>query len=92
MRARLFDTDRVEINISVNGAIPVKSDESGARKGMPDLDPTVEIGHISGCGTHQVLTHIYLETKATSTFRDSHRFEQYQTEQGSFLTYEKDRA
>jgi outer membrane protein len=44
MRARLFDTDRVEINISVNGAIPVKSDKSGARNGMPDLDPTFEIG------------------------------------------------
>jgi outer membrane scaffolding protein for murein synthesis (MipA/OmpV family) len=44
MRARLFDTDRVEINISVNGAIPVKSDESDVRKGMPDLDPTFEIG------------------------------------------------
>jgi outer membrane protein len=44
MRARLFDTDRVEINISVNGAIPVKSEESGARSGMPDLDPTFEIG------------------------------------------------
>jgi outer membrane protein len=44
MRARLFNTNRVEINISVNGAIPVKSDESGARNGMPDLDPTFEIG------------------------------------------------
>jgi outer membrane scaffolding protein for murein synthesis (MipA/OmpV family) len=44
MRARLFDTDRVEINISVNGAIPVNSDESDARSGMPDLDPTFEIG------------------------------------------------
>jgi len=44
MRARLFNTNRVEINISVNGAIPVRSDESGARNGMPDLDPTFEIG------------------------------------------------
>lgn len=44
MRARLFDTDRVEINVSVSGAIPVKSDNNGAREGMPDLDPTVEIG------------------------------------------------
>lgn len=44
MRARLFDTDRVEINVSINGAIPVKSDDSDARKGMPDLDPTFEIG------------------------------------------------
>jgi hypothetical protein len=44
MRARLFDTDRVEINVSVSGAIPVNSDDSGARRGMPDLDPTFEIG------------------------------------------------
>jgi len=44
MRARLFNTDRLELNISVNGAIPVNSDESGARSGMPDLDPTFEIG------------------------------------------------
>ncbi len=44
MRARLFDTDRLEINISVNGAIPVKSDESDVRSGMPDLDPILEIG------------------------------------------------
>ena len=44
MRARLLDTDRLELNISVNGATPVNSDESGARSGMPDLDPTFEIG------------------------------------------------
>jgi len=44
MRARLFDTDRVEINISVNAAVPVNSDDSDARSGMPDLDPTFEIG------------------------------------------------
>jgi outer membrane scaffolding protein for murein synthesis (MipA/OmpV family) len=42
LRARLFDTDRVQINISVNASAP--SDDSDARKGMPDLDPTVEIG------------------------------------------------
>ena len=44
LRARLFDSDRVEINISMNGAIPVKSDNDNARKGMPDLDPVFEIG------------------------------------------------
>jgi len=44
MRARLFDTDRVEINVSVYGTIPVNSDDSDARSGMPDLDPTFEIG------------------------------------------------
>ena len=44
LRARLFDTDRVQINISVNASVPVRSDDSNAREGMPDLDPTVEIG------------------------------------------------
>jgi outer membrane protein len=44
IRARLFDTDRVEVNVSVSGAIPVDSDDSGARSGMPDLDPTLELG------------------------------------------------
>lgn len=44
IRARLFDTDRLELNLSVNASIPVQSDESDVRRGMPDLDPTVEIG------------------------------------------------
>ena len=44
LRARLFDTDRVQLNISVNAAPPANSDDSKARDGMPDLDPTVEIG------------------------------------------------
>ena len=44
LRARLFDTDRVQINISVNASAPARSDDSNAREGMPDLDPTIEIG------------------------------------------------
>jgi outer membrane protein len=44
LRARLFDTDRVQINISVNASVPVRSDDGNAREGMPDLDPAVEIG------------------------------------------------
>jgi len=44
LRARLFDTDRVQLNISVNASAPARSDDSSAREGMPDLDPTVEIG------------------------------------------------
>jgi len=44
MRARLFDTEHVELNVSVSGAIPVNSDDSNARRGMPDLDPTFEVG------------------------------------------------
>jgi outer membrane protein len=44
MRAKLFNTDRVELNVSLNGSIPVKSSASDARVGMQDLDPTLEIG------------------------------------------------
>lgn len=44
LRARLFDTDRMQLNISVNASAPTRSDDSKAREGMPDLDPTIEIG------------------------------------------------
>ena len=42
LRGRLFDQERVELNISLNGTTPVRNDSS--RHGMPDLRPTVEIG------------------------------------------------
>ncbi len=42
--ARLFKTDRVTLDASGYGAVPVKSDDNDARKGMQDLDPTFEIG------------------------------------------------
>ena len=44
MRGLLYKSDRVEFDISLNGSVPVKSDRNTARQGMPDLDPTVEVG------------------------------------------------
>ena len=44
LRGLFFESDRVELDVSVNAGIPVNSDDNAARKGMPDLDPTVEIG------------------------------------------------
>ena len=44
VRGLFFQSDRVEIDASVNGSVPVKSDDNQARSGMPDLDPTLEIG------------------------------------------------
>jgi outer membrane protein len=41
---RLFESDRVHLNISADGGVPVKSDHNTARRDMPDLDPTVQIG------------------------------------------------
>jgi MipA family protein len=42
VRGLIFRKDSVEMDISVNGSVPAKG--SVARQGMPDLDPTLEIG------------------------------------------------
>jgi outer membrane scaffolding protein for murein synthesis (MipA/OmpV family) len=42
LRGLLFNQDRVELTLSLNGTTPVRNDS--ARHGMPDLRPTLEIG------------------------------------------------
>jgi outer membrane protein len=42
VRGKLFNQNRIEINLSVNGTTPVRNDS--ARHGMPDLRPTLEVG------------------------------------------------
>ncbi|HVO48070.1 MAG TPA: MipA/OmpV family protein [Steroidobacteraceae bacterium] len=42
VRGRLFNQDRVELNISLNATAPVR--RNAARAGMADLRPTIEIG------------------------------------------------
>lgn len=42
MRGLFFRTDNAELDVSLNGSPPVKDNK--ARLGMPDLDPTLEIG------------------------------------------------
>ena len=44
LRGQLFDRDQVELSLSLNGTIPVDSEDNAARRGMPDLQPTLEIG------------------------------------------------
>jgi len=44
IRALLFHSDRVELNVSTNAALNARSDNNAARRGMPNLDPTLEIG------------------------------------------------
>ena len=44
MRGRLFDRERVELSVSIGGTIPVRGENDGARAGMPDLEPTLELG------------------------------------------------
>lgn len=44
LRGLLLQGERWEFNISANAGVPVDSDDNDARSGMPDLDPTVELG------------------------------------------------
>lgn len=41
---QLFKTDRILLDFSIFGSVPVNSDDNSARVGMPDLDPTFELG------------------------------------------------
>ena len=41
---RLFRTDRIRLDLSFDAGVPVDSGENLARAGMPDLDPTIEVG------------------------------------------------
>jgi len=42
VRGQLFHSDKLELDVSLNGSVPVRN--NGARQGMPNLDPTFEIG------------------------------------------------
>jgi MipA family protein len=44
VRGELFDREYAELSISLNATIPVSSDDNEARRGMPDLAPTIEVG------------------------------------------------
>ena len=44
VREEFFKNDRFDLHLSANGSIPVNSNDNAARRGMPDLDPTLEIG------------------------------------------------
>jgi outer membrane scaffolding protein for murein synthesis (MipA/OmpV family) len=41
---QIFKTDRILLDFSGYGSVPVKSSNNAARAGMPDLDPTFELG------------------------------------------------
>jgi outer membrane protein len=44
IRGLFFKSERAEMDVSVNGSVPVKSKNNRARRGMPDLDPSLELG------------------------------------------------
>lgn len=44
VRGRIFDNDKLEVNLSLNATLPVNSTDNRARRGMSSLRPTVELG------------------------------------------------
>lgn len=44
IRGSLFDSDRVDLTLSLAASPPTKSDDVAVRAGMPDLKPTAEFG------------------------------------------------
>lgn len=61
IRGQLFESDRINLDISLAGNIPVPESEDSARAGMPSLDPLGEIGP-------------ELEFKLWNTLHDKHSF------------------
>lgn len=43
-RAVLFETERFHFDLSLSASVPTRSEDNFARRGMDDLDPTVELG------------------------------------------------
>jgi len=44
VRGLFLKSDKAELDVGLNGSVPVKSADNWARQGMPDLDPTLEVG------------------------------------------------
>ena len=44
LRAMLFKSDRLDINLSAGASLPVRSNDNPIRAGMPDLRPSLELG------------------------------------------------
>lgn len=61
MYGLLYHSQQAELNISFDGGVPVKSGRNAARAGMPNLDPTIQIGPsleiclVQDCNTDRVV-------------------------------------
>ncbi len=75
LRVQLFDSERVDFNISINGSVPVDSDRNRARQGMQDLRPLFEMGpraniHLLGTPETLVALDLRVAVRAAFTFRN----------------------
>lgn len=76
VRGQLFDRRYAELSISVNGTIPVNSEDNAARRGMPDLKPTFELGpslelHLWQSAESQVKLDVVMPVRVPITIESS---------------------
>ena len=67
IRAKLFNIENVRLNLSADLGIPVSSDDSEVRKGMPDLNTVFQVGpvlEITLAGGRREPSHFRLELPA----------------------------
>ena len=78
-RALLFDTERVEVDVSVAASTPARSSSNTAREGMPNLPGTFEIGpnlnvHLAGSRAAGQRLDLRLPLRAAVTLQRSPKF------------------
>jgi outer membrane scaffolding protein for murein synthesis (MipA/OmpV family) len=69
VRGEFLSNDRLNLHVGVNGSVPVASADNTARRGMPDLDATLEIGpaleiHLQRSADASVQTDLRLPLRA----------------------------
>jgi outer membrane protein len=79
VRGILYESDKVDLNLSVNGTVPVHSEDNAARKGMTNLKPTIEVGPTANIALWQTLdkkTKLEFRTpiRATMTVESSPKY------------------
>lgn len=77
IRGLLFKSDRAELDMSISGSVPVRSDGNRVREGMPDLDPSLEIGPslniwLARTDSARLALRLPLRAVITSDFRSVH--------------------
>lgn len=78
LRGELFDRKYAELSISLNATVPVNSEDNAARRGMPDLKPTVELGpslelHLWRSADEQVRLDVVMPLRVPVTIESSPR-------------------
>ncbi len=84
LRAQLFNSPRADLNLSVNGSVPVDSDRNRAREGMEDLRPILELGpllnlHLIGSANTQYQLDLRVPVRAAVTIRSGLEYVGYVT-------------